>query len=197
MKTPLTVMLMLGLVGCGEHRRAARAVDCSGDMQNVSKLSAAELRQLEAAERINGPGRGGRTVALAIGMVLGAMVGAKVDAPGGTDLVAAPVVGWPHVWVGCGEVAVCDWDEKCSRADWMKPSSLDGLMARSENRPYEMLGISECGQPPRAEKTGALTWDLHVCGETSRCWVVSDSRQYTCRRGSVAPEGAAPSLDPK
>ena len=163
-------------------------------MYNVSQLTEAEKRELASAEAINSDGRAGRTVLLVLGIVLGSAVGSPVV--GNTDLVATPVVGWPHVWVGCEEVAICQADETCERADWMKPGSTQALMARSAESPYEMLGVSECGQPPVTEQTGPSRWKLHVCGVVAPCYVVTSPNQYECLRGSSAPDGAAPPLAP-
>ena len=115
MKPVLTCLLVV-LAGCGgEHVRAARAVDCQGDMRNISRLTKAELRELQAAEQINAEGRAGREVANVVGSVVATLVLQRPVLTGSSDLVPKPQVGWPHVWVGCQEVALCQPNETCAR----------------------------------------------------------------------------------
>lgn len=107
---------------------------------------------------------------------------------------AQPIVSWPHVWTGCGRVALCGQDESCVRADWMTAAALPALMRRSEQQAFTALdlGIADCGAAPKAEATGAQSWLLRVCGEVARCYVVTGRAELKCVRGETPPLDVSP-----
>lgn len=183
--------------GCAhERQRASALMGCREDaLSELSQLTTEEQQEVDAVKKWNkerhasgGQAAAGAMVAVAIGALFG--VGVPSFSGGGQARLPEPIVGWPHVWVGCDAVALCERDGECRLADWLRPRSTPDLMRRSVAVAHEELGISACGEPPEAVRTGPLRWDLHLCGEVAACFAVTAARQFECFRGETTPPEA-------
>jgi len=142
----------------------------------------------------------GEAVLLGVGLVLAVIVGRATNtnlvsgASLGTGSPPPAPPGWPRVWAGCNQVALCEESGQCRAAWWLEPKHLPELMERSKRQNFlELAGIGDCPDtPPEVRATSAVTWDLIVCRQTIKCWSVIGPQMFTCGWTSHAPPNAAP-----
>ena len=188
-------MLMVE-TGCATERiRASVAASCSKDeMVGVaSRTTPSQQNQIDEADEANALG-GIDYALLPLGIVLATLAHVPFTQWSGSGShVERPAVGWPHIWYGCGNIALCQPNNTCGAAAWMSPSAVPKLMERSTKGPFVDLGISDCGDPaPSTRRTGPLTWELSVCGLKADCFVVSSSKEFECVHNEPRPVNAAP-----
>jgi hypothetical protein len=193
---------MLLASGCAHERKmAAIATQCPAEQMKepIKELTPEEGHQAAMVVANNVVIGIGMTVVIAVGIVLGAaMIGTGHVPHGGFRVSDGEQVfqslpesteQYPHVWQGCGQVALCDAHEQCDRAEWMTPEGLPALMEQSAKGPFTEQGIGDCGDPPPlARRTGPLTWSVIVCHEELYCYPVTAPQHFACLRKREVPK---------
>ncbi len=197
----LLIAVCLAATACVHERHAAAiATQCVDDkMIVVHSPTTAEER--EAVSRA----KTAEALAITFAIVMSPLLilgggGSRLSLPSTPDepaLRGPTPPGWPHLWYGCNNVALCRDDATCEPADWMRPEAVPQLMELSTQGPFVELGFSDCGDPPpHAVRTGLYKWDLFLCNEKVSCFVVTKDKQFECTRDRTPPRDAQPEAHP-
>ena len=183
---PLLASLLLVTACAHEQRLAAKQLGCA-------ESQVADVTRQPPETPVASDDVGGKVLLLVVGNVLAAMAGLRTHG-GSIGGAPEPTPVWPHVWTGCGKVALCEESGECRAAYWLEPKNLPALMERSKHQDFlEHYGIGACPEvQTEVRATSAVTWDLFVCRQVIKCWSVTADQQFQCGWSVIPPKEAAP-----